>query len=870
MANSNYNDEVPSKKPKKKKKNIFLMFLKKLFMVIGTTLLSLFLVIIITGTIVATALTVYVLDFMDETSSITLAELESGSDTYFYGTEVNEDGEEEMVILERMKTDIQRIPVSIDRIPQHVRNAFVYTEDERFYVHDGVDYKRTFSAFLNMFLHFYDSDQGGSTITQQLIKNLTGDDEKSPQRKIREIFSAMQLEKTYSKDEILEEYLNYIGFGGAINGIQLASTQYFGKNVEDLTVPEAAVLAAIPQSPNYYGPFMETEDADGNQIVNGKANNKIRQEYVLWQMYKNGAITYDEYQEYLDTEILYTDSEEYRKLHPEVDLDEMVQEQKAYTWEVDAMMFEAAGYLMDLYNIDEQEAINRINKGGYKIYSTIDKKMQNYVEEKFLDINNFLTASWVSRWVDLDGDGQAEEQLPHVAFTALRYDGSVMATVGNWGEKKDSLVTNYAVRDKRQIGSTMKPISTYGLALETDMIHWGSVYRDVGITKDENGREWPTNYGNVVGSGAAHNIYYFLQQSFNTVPAQLCQSLGTEEVFKFSTEKLGLDLADPDDMNYSPLSVGSLTYGITLQNLVNAYVPYGNHGTFHKAHIISRMEDANQQVIVDNTNNGQEAVSAETAWVMNRLLKNVIDNGTGTTARLSNKVLCGKTGTTDNWSDSTFVGLTYDFVSGITIGYDQYRKDLSLPQSLHACTVWKSIIGEYADTMFTDTPSDFEPVDSVINYYMCTVTGLPAGQYCPKGIMGYWKESTGYCDGNHYSAPVSSGNSGYSSNNNNYDNSYNNNYSYDSGNNWDNSGNNWGDNNTGGGDYSTGWGDNNTGGGDYSTGGGDYNTGGGDYNTGGGDYSTGGGDYNTGGGDTGTGWGDNNTGGGDYGDGATW
>lgn len=137
----------------------------------------------------------------------------------------------------------------------------------------AVDYKRTFAAFLNMFLHFYDTEQGGSTITQQLIKNLTGDQDHSPQRKIREIFSAMQLEKTYSKDEILEEYLNYIGFGGPVNGIQLASIRYFGKNVDDLTVPEAAVLAAIPQSPNYYGPGASnvvTND-EGKIILDGRS-----------------------------------------------------------------------------------------------------------------------------------------------------------------------------------------------------------------------------------------------------------------------------------------------------------------------------------------------------------------------------------------------------------------------------------------------------------------------------------------------------------------------------------------------------------------------------------------------------------------------
>ncbi|MCM1133137.1 MAG: transglycosylase domain-containing protein [Ruminococcus flavefaciens] len=853
MANSNYsdrNDDVHKKK-RKKKKSKAMIFFQKLCAVIVTTLLSLFLVIIITGTIVSTALTVYVLSFMDEATSITLTELESGSDTYFYGTELNEDGEEELVVLRRMKTDVQRIPVSIDRIPQHTRDAFTCTEDERFYLHDGVDYKRTFSAFLNLFLHFYNTEQGGSTITQQLIKNLTGaSGDRSPQQKIREIFAAMQLEKTYSKDEILEEYLNYIGFGGPINGIQLASTRYFGKDVEELTIAESAVLAAIPQNPNYYYPFADQTylayDDDDNLIIDGKANNKIRQEHVLWQMYKNGAITYDEYQEALAEKIMFTDSAEYKALHPEVDLQEMEQEQTAYTWEVDAMMWEAAGYLMELYNIDEQEAITRINKGGYRVYSTIDRKMQDYVEEKFLDMNNFLDENWVKRWVDIDGDGETDEVLPHVAFTALRYDGSVMATVGQWGEKKYSLVTNYAARDKRQIGSTIKPVSTYGLALETDHIHWGSTYKDSPLEDviGENGKPWPTNYGNVAGTGAAHQIYYFLQQSFNTVPAQLCQELTPEAVYEFSTEKLGLDLygegTEYNDRNLSPLSIGALTWGVTLQNLVGAYVPYGNNGTYYKPHVISKIEDANHNILIDNSDIGQYAVSEETAWVMNRLLKNVVENGTGTTARLSTKVLAGKTGTTEDWSDSVFVGLTRDFASGITIGYEQYRKDLSLPSTLHACSVWKNIIGDYAQTEYADTPADFDPVESVIQMSMCSVTGNPAGEYCPRGVTGYWK-STNFpvCTGNHYYAPSSGDSSGNSGNNSS-------------------SGNNWGTGN--GGD--TTWSDPGTGG---STGGDTSWT---DPGTGG---STGGDtgwvDPGTGGSTGGdTGWGDPGTGGSTGGD----
>ena len=842
--------QAPKKKKKKKKRNIFLFILKKLFACIATTLLSLFLIIIITGTVVATALTVYVMDFMDESTSITLAELEAGSTTYFYGKKLDEKTGEyvDAKLFELKPPDgIQRIPVEIEQVPQHVRDAFVYTEDERFYLHDGVDYKRTFSAFLNMFIHFYDSDQGGSTITQQLIKNLTGDDEKTPQRKIREIFAAMQLEKNYSKDEILKEYLNYIGFGGPRNGIQVAAIHYFGKSVEELTVPEAAVLAAIPKSPEYYGPFVEYYDDAGNLTVDGRANNKTRQEYVLWQMYKNGGITYDEYQEYLSTELLYTDSEEYRKLHPEVDLQEMQDEQKAYSWEEDALYFEARDYLMELYNIDIDQADDRLLRGGYKIYSTIDPHMQAYVEEKFLDINNIISEGSVRKWVDLDGDGTVEEDeaLPHIAFTALRYDGSVMCTVGNWGKKEEmgSLITNYACRDKRQIGSTVKPIATYGCGIESDYIHWGSVFRDSPLQhiKVED-KPWPFNYGRTVGTGNPNFVFYYLQKSYNTVPAQLADNMGVSTVYKFCTENLGMELDEKDEA-HSPLALGALTYGITLQNLVNAYLPYGAQGVYNEAHIISRMEDATGQILVDNTNgrNTKQAVSAESAWVMNRLIKNVVDNGTGTPAKLWNKTVIGKTGTTENWYDLAFVGMTRDFASAVTIGYKQNHESLTLSSGIQSAAVWNRIIGEYANTMFPDTGVDFDPVDSVITAQMCAATGMIANSYCPKGSTGYWKSTYApYCDGSHGGVLVGQNTTTQQQQ-----------PEYGTGDTGTGAG-------TGGGD--TGWVDPGTGGGtvDPGTGGGTVDPG-----TGGGTVDPG-----TGGGDTG--WVDPGTGGGDAGTGEIW
>lgn len=393
----------------------------------GTTLLSIFLVVVITGTIVATAMTVYVLEFMDETSDVTITELASSANTIVYANK----GDKELVQLYTVKNDVQRVPVDIEDIPQHVRDAFVCVEDERFYSHEGVDYKRTFAAFANMFIHIYDTNQGGSTITQQLIKNLTGDDDPSPSRKIREIFRAMQFEKKYSKDVILENYLNYIGFGGPTNGIQLASIKYFGKDVADLSIAEAACLAAIPKSPETLNPFAGYEDEETGEWVNtGKEANRDRQETVLYHMYNNGAISYDQYKEALDEKLIFTDSEEYKKEHPEASADDMMDEQKATSWVVDTALREYAAVLMDEYGIDEEEAIKRINSGGYQIYTTVDLDMQKYVEEKYLDLSNLMDPDSNYSWDEND-----EKIYPQSSFMAMNYKGEIQCVVGGIGEK---------------------------------------------------------------------------------------------------------------------------------------------------------------------------------------------------------------------------------------------------------------------------------------------------------------------------------------------------------------------------------------------------------------------------------------------------
>lgn len=724
--------------------------LRHIFSILGSTLAALFFIMIITCTIVVTALVVYVMDFRDDVSNVTIEEMELSYNTNIYAKDSNG----EWVDIYEVKNKAQRIPISIDDIPQHVRDAFTCAEDERFYTHDGVDYKRTISAFINMFLHIYDTNQGGSTITQQLVKNITGDNVQSPSRKIREIFRAMELERAYPKDKILETYLNYIGFGGSSNGIEHASQKYFGKSASELDVAEAACLAAIPKNPEVRNPYAGyTDDVTGEWVETGKKKNRERQEYVLWQMYKNGALTYDQYQAALNEKMIFTDSEEYKAAHPEKEKEAEKDANETTSWIIDAALYEVADYLGEKFNLSRNDAISRINHGGYQIYTTVDLDMQSYVEEKYLDINNLVEADRVAKWEDANEDGEfttEEIVYPESAFIAMNYRGEILAVVGAIGEKKDSLIHNFATMEQRQPGSTIKPLTTYGLALENDVIHWGSVYKDEPI--EVHGEKWPTNYSEdssaMVVSGKDLKIFEALEKSYNTVPAQLCQTLTPEKVFEFATGRIGLELCQDSgdghtDVDYSPLTVGALTYGVTLENLVNGYVPYGNGGMQYQSHLVSKVVQGAGDLIYENDGNPQQAVSAETAYVMNKLLQDVVLNGTGTKAQLEHKHVAGKTGTTQGWNDLTFVGLTEDFVSGVWLGYTK-RAELE-DHGIKSAQIWQNVIGAYADSL--ETGAEYPKNSNVIEEKVCAKSGMIAGPYCTSTTTGYWKSSNApVCD----------------------------------------------------------------------------------------------------------------------------
>lgn len=730
--NTAYENPTPKKKKKRKKSNPIL----KTLTVIGTTILSLLLVAIITLSIVATALTVYVIKFMENSDDIDidLYNLDVITTSFIYAKDPETD---EWVEIHRMSRDQDRVLVALDEIPVPVQYAFVSTEDERFLEHDGVDFKRTFLAFANYFLHFWEDEQGGSTITQQLVKNVTGDDKADPARKMREIFRAMRLEDEYPKDVILEAYLNYIGFGGNCYGIQAASQKYFNKDVSELTLAEGACLAAIPKSTVAFNPLNHPE-----------ANKKRRNEVVLPTMLENGFISSEEYEQAINETIIFADQEIDEETGEIVEKDAEIQ-----NWFVDMVIFDVATDFQKKYGLDTQEeAITMISNGGYKIYCTVDMSMQDSLEAEYKDNTNFAS--------------ETLNNPPQSAAIIMDYQGHIKAVVGGIGEKPNPMCYNRATMAKRSVGSTIKPISSYGCALYQDYIHWSTLFRDTPIevvadwdTMEK--KKWPQNYSNV-WSGNEFFTFQALQRSLNTIPAQIVEGLTPQTVFNYVQNNMQISSLVAADADYSAMTVGGLTDGITLLELTKAYQAYGNLGKIYEPVSYYTVEDSNGNVILDNTENTYiQAIDEDTAYVMNKLLQTVIygPNGTGSAARIEGVVVAGKTGTSQDWVDLAFVGLTPNYVSAIWYGYDEaYKLDEAtgkyVPNSCQnlyysSAKVWKNVLG---DSLLSEAGYDFPIDENVQELHYCTITGLIAGPGCPiSADVGYYKPSNipATCTGDH-------------------------------------------------------------------------------------------------------------------------
>ncbi|MEE1160791.1 MAG: transglycosylase domain-containing protein, partial [Acutalibacteraceae bacterium] len=438
----------------------------------------------------------------------------------------------------------------IDKVPQCLKDAFIAIEDERFDTHSGVDWKRTAAAVGNKLLKFDSSEFGGSTITQQLIKNVTNDKGRNAMRKFREIVRALLIERKLSKTEILEAYLNTIALGNGICGVQVASNYYFNKDVSELTLTECAALAAITKNPTEYNP------------ESGLEANTARRRTVLDKMLELEKITYEEYDAAYNTPLVLDNSKE----------DDLEAEINSYF--VDALIDQVIEDLSEKYNLNTSMASTMFYNGGFKIYATVKPGIQSKMEEVYTDIDAYFSQT--------KKNDNGETVHVQSAMTVMDYSGHIVGIVGGAGEKTTNRGLNRATDSPRQPGSTMKPIGVYALAIDRDIVNYTSSVLDQPIKNYyEGGKSGPKEwYGYYKGTVS---LNYALRKSMNTIPVRLLQEIGIETSYDFLVNKLHCEHLVEADKNLAALALGGTNYGLTTTESAAAYAIFGNGGVYHKS-----------------------------------------------------------------------------------------------------------------------------------------------------------------------------------------------------------------------------------------------------------------------------------------------
>lgn len=686
----------------KKNNRIFKLKPKKVLTVVGKGFLTFFLIGTITFSLIATALAIYVFGFVDSSVPFDLQSLKLDKTSIVYATVA---GSDQPVELGRLHAAENRIWVDYNVMPQTLKDAFICIEDHRYLDHNGVDWKRTISSFANVFLKLYDSKQGGSTITQQLIKTITQEKEVSFKRKIQEIMRAITLEQRSSKDEIFEAYLNTIPLGSGCYGVQAAANYYFGKDVSELTLAECASLAAITRSPETYNPRKKPEE------------NFERRNHVLKRMFELGKITEEEYQT--------AKAEELKTVPP------APQEYNSYY--VDQVITDVVNDLIEKKGFDKIYAENLVYRGGLRIYTAMDKNIQEILESVYEDSSNFQKL-------------KGEEQ-PQSAMVILDYNGRVVAMVGGRGEKQGNRVLNRATQSKRQPGSSLKPLSAYTQAIELNYLNYASRVLDEPITIVEDGESklWPKNYSRTYSGETT--LVNAIARSLNTVPVRICQDITPRHSFDFLTNKLHFtSLVSSQkingkvysDINLSAMGLGGVTHGVTVLELAAGYQIFGNGGFYNKPYTYTKVVDSNGNILLENKPVSTRAISSDTATIMNKLLQQVVlnPNGTGRSAKIGDMPVIGKTGTTSDDKDRWFVGATPYYVGVTWFGYDN-PKVISGVSSNPALGVWKTVMNKVHSKM---PVKDFNLDSNVVEQTYCIDSGGLATEYCKNVAQGWFKK----------------------------------------------------------------------------------------------------------------------------------
>ncbi len=690
---------------------------KRTFKAIGKFLLTAFTICFVALFITGISFAIYVLTLASEPTGIDLKAKSLNQTSFIY---IKDDDTGEFKEYQTLYSTENRIWVDNQDIPQAMKDAVVAIEDKRFYDHHGVDWTRTLSAVIN--LATGEDTYGGSTITQQLIKNITDDNEVSINRKIREICKALNLENEYTKDQILEAYLNVVNFGNNCQGVEAAAQLYFDKSIADCSIAECAAIAGITQNPSLWNPLVYPE------------NNKERREIVLSEMYDQGKITKSEYDEAMK------ESETMEFVGFQNTQDDDDDSGYVQNWYIDQMFYDLKEDLALYYNISEDAASEKLYTEGLKIYCAMDEEMQNYIEQEAQNI-----------------DKSSDPDL-QIGSVLMGFDGRVIATVGSSNKKTQALEWDRATHSTLQPGSSIKPLVVYPYAIENKYLYYSS------LVKDEPVDNWKSENGTLVsGPNNAYGSYYgdmllpdAIEISSNATVVQTMNLIGGPSVaYEQAVTKMGFKkLSEQDAQNTGALSIGGMNGGVSVREMAAAYTFMGNGGLYYEPYTYYYVTDSEDNIIIDNRDAiPKQAYSAETASIMNRLLNynmtyTQLSHTSASYAKIEGWDIIGKTGTTDYNKDSWFCGLSPYATLATWCGFDQ-PDSISYNGRTVASKFFANIMGKYLEDK---EPKEYSLSPNLVvaqyNPYngLLVTTDNPTGKY-----IGYYTEDNMPAMGGYYS-----------------------------------------------------------------------------------------------------------------------
>lgn len=726
-------------------------------------------VCIILGSVAAVAVSLYVVkETQGDSDLLDLTQLELAYTTIIYSQQINDQGQPEWVEYQRLQSpEENRIWKPLNEISPYIQHAFVAVEDGNFYTHPGFSFKRTVLAAINEVFrkltgsYLTGSQLGASTIEQQLIKNITGEDESSGiegyARKVKEIFRAIALDNRFSKEEILEAYLNTIGLTGNTAGVEAGANQYFGKSAADVTIAEAASIAAITKNPSRFNPYTNPEE-----------HLKRRDDIILF-MQQQGYITQAEAEAAWATPLNLV----------EKTTDENAAVQTDYSWFTDYLIEEVIADLVEAnpLNRDDwnREAANDyLHNGGLRIYATVDPEVQSVMENVWLE-GKYWEPMPIENYDDPnDPDDTPRTITTQAAGVVINYKGELVGVAGGLGQKTENRGFNRGTGMTRQVGSTMKAVAAYPLGIDMDLINYSSVLMDdyfpIPDGKGGTRTDWPSNWSGRY-SHSMTTVYEALKQSLNTVAVRVGDWVTPRTMFEFARETLGITTLDENsDIDLAPMVLGATTTGLSPYELAGAYMMYGDGGRMTSLHSYTSVRDYQGNEILEKDIVTTQAIGEDTAYIMNRLLHSVLFDRGGTAygihpdANVMDSI--GKTGTTNDNKDVWFVGLTPKYVMATWYGYDQNEP----MDDYNSYYIYKnkgsqkghpgaSAFAEVMDTIQADLSEEeiveWEKPDSVEIGAFCTISGDIPTDGCPRGT-GYYKTGVqrGVCTGIHATDPA--------------------------------------------------------------------------------------------------------------------